>query len=417
MVVTTTATTNNFILPGAADDELFAAIKYLYSLSLDHEPHHDDAYDQHVPGTGAWFLEGEKYNRWKTERNANLACVGQMGSGKTVLSSLIIEDLRETYPNDTAVLFVYNDISRSARQSAHITLVTLFAQALERLPHGQASPAILRSLYRHRQIRPDSVPNKQTIKKDLTSCLGNFDRVFVVVDALDQATDRTYGSEELVKILATLKCTTVITSRLSIPNIGAHYEELQVKASPEALKLLITQTLDNGGTLQELLGSDSKFRDTVSQRVLDEADGIFSVCRCRLDYLRLAQTVADIKSRLEEAPKGLCDLYRRRYAELCEEDSSAVRLIYLLIALKDRRMGARAAMQYLGCSSWRKTRVTGEATGSPADHIRSISDVLSTCRGFLILHRAMFSPRAKGTPASKSEAAHSIDKNRFARPV
>ncbi|KAK7996637.1 putative RPE1-D-ribulose-5-phosphate 3-epimerase [Apiospora arundinis] len=56
-------------------------------------PQHSDYRQKRVPGTGQWLLDSEKYQSWRSTPSQTLFCPGIPGAGKTILTSVVIEDL------------------------------------------------------------------------------------------------------------------------------------------------------------------------------------------------------------------------------------------------------------------------------------------------------------------------------------
>ena len=61
------------------------------------------------PGTGQWFLEGEDFQRWVQADRARLWMNGIPGSGKTILTSTIIEEVEKSLSKERALAYVFYD--------------------------------------------------------------------------------------------------------------------------------------------------------------------------------------------------------------------------------------------------------------------------------------------------------------------
>ena len=67
--------------------------------------------------TGKWYLQGARYEAWKTTGPPYTWLYGSAGSGKTILSAGIIEDLQEYCRDDPArslvvYFFDFNDVDK-----------------------------------------------------------------------------------------------------------------------------------------------------------------------------------------------------------------------------------------------------------------------------------------------------------------
>ncbi|GAW06204.1 hypothetical protein LENED_008107 [Lentinula edodes] len=56
------------------------------------------AADKKFQGTGEWVFDLDEYKKWRSEPSV-LWIQGPAGSGKTVLTTTIQEDVRKVYPN------------------------------------------------------------------------------------------------------------------------------------------------------------------------------------------------------------------------------------------------------------------------------------------------------------------------------
>lgn len=86
------------------------------------------AKDLRHPDTGLWFLQSEQYKDWKEEACTSLWLHGLPGCGKTILSSFIIEDLKQNSTKSTLLYFFF-DFNDSNKQSFEKMLRSLISQA------------------------------------------------------------------------------------------------------------------------------------------------------------------------------------------------------------------------------------------------------------------------------------------------
>jgi Cdc6-like AAA superfamily ATPase len=63
------------------------------------------------PGTGEWFLQSPEFQRWIADEQQTLFCTGRPGSGKSVMTSLVIDTLYDTFQDEPGVgiAFYYCD--------------------------------------------------------------------------------------------------------------------------------------------------------------------------------------------------------------------------------------------------------------------------------------------------------------------
>lgn len=108
------------------------------------------------PGTCLWFLEGDKFKDWKLASRQSLWMHGIPGSGKTVMSSKIIDNLLS---EEMSVLYFFFDTRDSEKQTLDDLLRSLILQLYAQ---GQ-SRNILESLF----VDKFGEGNKRLFSKDL----------------------------------------------------------------------------------------------------------------------------------------------------------------------------------------------------------------------------------------------------------
>jgi hypothetical protein len=225
-------------------------VEFFRSKSIDYRAPHDQALSSYKEGTCSWFLGSDRYLRWKSGATRNLACPGIPGAGKTVMSAVVIEDLK--LDGKALVLYAYNHYSTQQFQTAHLLFLSFLSQLLEAHPIHSDSTAI-GLLYREYSNRPQVPPFYSRVKEILTQEISTFDRSFIVIDALDEfSIAYPHLSVNLVRDLETLGARVLITSRSAIPFTSGCYEECPISASDEDIQSLISSEFQQG-YLPELL--------------------------------------------------------------------------------------------------------------------------------------------------------------------
>lgn len=146
---------------------------------------HNKALRQRHKGSGSWFLQSKAFTEWKTCPNSSLWLHGIPGCGKTILSSIIIENLSETIPPSHTLLYFYFDFNDIEKQSFEYMLRSLINQLYYKLERAQEEVDLLFSSYgKLRQPTPKSLCDLflRSIKQA--------DRALIVIDALDECKNR-----------------------------------------------------------------------------------------------------------------------------------------------------------------------------------------------------------------------------------
>lgn len=58
-------------------------------------------------GAGQWLLDSAEYNRWCDTRGKMLYCHGMPGCGKTVMTSIVIDQLETRFENHAGTFIAY----------------------------------------------------------------------------------------------------------------------------------------------------------------------------------------------------------------------------------------------------------------------------------------------------------------------
>jgi Cdc6-like AAA superfamily ATPase len=134
--------------------------------------------------TGTWLIEEHQYKEWKLHPGSLLCIYGTAGSGKTILSSTIVEDVLSfsgLNMNLAAAYFYFkaDDITKSTSEGM---LRSLLKQLFDR--GKRSSEAMMRMFEEKGQQTP--VSQLLSTFVDITF---EFGHVYIVLDALDECQD------------------------------------------------------------------------------------------------------------------------------------------------------------------------------------------------------------------------------------
>lgn len=165
-------------------------------------------------GTGKWFMNDDRYGQWERVSGSILWCPGIPGAGKSFLSSIVIDRLQTLQKTRTdqkvAVLMIYFAFDDANSQSPDLVLGSLLKQVLQ---YRLEIPQELRTDFR--KHRNDGTrPSHDEIVKALEDALAQFDRIYIVMDALDELLEER-KRRELVESVSGLneKINLLVTSR------------------------------------------------------------------------------------------------------------------------------------------------------------------------------------------------------------
>jgi Cdc6-like AAA superfamily ATPase len=113
-----------------------------------------------------------------------LFCPGIPGAGKTILTSIVIDELTARFSDDPTIgiAYIYCNFRQKDRQKAQDLLASLLKQLSE---ERSSLPESVKSLYdKHEKKR--TRPSLDEISGTLQSVAAAYSRVFIIVDALDE---------------------------------------------------------------------------------------------------------------------------------------------------------------------------------------------------------------------------------------
>ena len=152
--------------------------------TIDYAPQQSDFISRRQAGTGQWLLDSAEFNAWRQTSKQILFCPGIPGAGKSILTSIVVEEINARFENDGSVgiAYLYCDFRRQHEQK----LTDLFASLLKQLLQEQPFlPDSVKTLYlRHKNKR--TRPSFDEISEVLQSVMAEYSRVFIIIDALDE---------------------------------------------------------------------------------------------------------------------------------------------------------------------------------------------------------------------------------------
>ncbi len=121
--------------------------------NIDYAPQQSDYLKRREKGTGQWLLDSMQYQSWREKNNQTLFCPGIPGAGKTILTSIVVEELSVQISNNPTIgiAYIYCNFRRQGEQK----IDDLLASLLKQLAKSQPSlPITVKELYnRHKTER------------------------------------------------------------------------------------------------------------------------------------------------------------------------------------------------------------------------------------------------------------------------
>ncbi|KAL6694397.1 hypothetical protein J3F84DRAFT_43507 [Trichoderma pleuroticola] len=274
---------------------------------------------------------------------------GKAGSGKTIMTSKVIEHLEST--NDSMLAYYYFSFRNKDSQSLRNMKCALLVQILKGLsiPHPDNEnkffiPRAFRSLY---DVHfPSKTPPMEELDSVLIETIDLSEETFLIIDALDEC-DSQFVRGEAITFLASLlgkvksKLHILITSRLEV-DIETKISQVSVPTSSVALHATDVDR-DIRKHLRALMREDDSFKawshalkKRVIEHLVQNADGVFRWADLQIQGLRGKTREIDVNRALKRLPRDLGETYSR---------------ILQRIDLNNYKLEAMAVLRWLTCST------------------------------------------------------------------
>ncbi|KAL1852487.1 hypothetical protein Daus18300_012168 [Diaporthe australafricana] len=123
-----------------------------------------------------------RYSAWKIDRGSFLWLYGIPGCSKTILSSTVIENLKQSEPSSTSLLYHYFDFADGEKQNLGKAVRSLLGQIYNKKPDVRE---YLDSLYASCD-NGNRQPSDDALRKAVQSMIQHTGEVWIVLDALDE---------------------------------------------------------------------------------------------------------------------------------------------------------------------------------------------------------------------------------------
>ncbi|KAI9450825.1 hypothetical protein BJY52DRAFT_1419406 [Lactarius psammicola] len=305
----------------------------------------------HHEGTAAWCTKGNTLADWKASGSL-LWIHGKPGSGKTILSSVIIQDIKSmSIAGPAFFAYFYFDFKDTAKQDSRALLSSLLVQLSDQ---SDIFCDALLSLYSAHK-RGSEQPTNDSLSQCLKYMLATEGQVpiYLILDALDECPN---GSglppprEKLLDLVDDLVKLRHPTLRLCITS----RPEFDIRTALQPLATQQVSLHDESGQIQDIsdyiinvVHSDRKMKrwrdeekDVVIKELAKKADGMFRWVYCQLEVLRHCFPT-NVRRVLEELPKSLDETYERILKEINNANREhSYRLLQCLMCWKCQRLRA-----------------------------------------------------------------------------
>ncbi|KAJ6563653.1 ankyrin repeat-containing domain protein [Mycena vulgaris] len=339
-----------------------------------------DIFGTRQPGTGGWLLEDDLFKEWKWGVGKILWCPGMPGAGKTVLASIVVDNLRATLDSqNTGVAVLYLNHKETETQSPSNLLAGVWRQlVLEKL----ISSAVHGIYEKHRE--PRTRPSLDEIDTILCSIVSQYSDVFIIVDALDE-----YPEEKrdiLLRRLSSLGPTVnlMLTSRphVQIDHVvgDADIETLNIRAAEDDIRQYLEAQIVKSSRLSKHIKNSPGLREEIERRIVGRSEGMFLLAKLHIDSLTTKHTVKAVREALANLPIDLNSTYdevMERINRQSEDDRNIARLALCWISNAKRLLHIFELREALA--------VEEGTTKLDPDNLLDTDTILSVCAGLVII--------------------------------
>ncbi|CAD0098231.1 unnamed protein product [Aureobasidium mustum] len=254
--------------------------------------------------TGEWLLRSTEFRRWLETTKQILFCTGKPGAGKTVMTSMVIDDLQRKFQgrSDIGIAYIYCNFEQHDEQRTDRLLAGLLKQLVQRIP---VTPQCVEDLYHDSKEHKQNGPLAQELVNPIVTAISSFKKTFIILDALDEC--QSSSNSMLLKALFDIHHQTAanifVTSR-RVSHIERAFVDcvsIDIRARPEDLTEYIDARLEE---LQEFVQDRPDLQNSVRDTIINAADGVFLFARIQMDQLRDCLTPNSLKSSLQGIPSG-----------------------------------------------------------------------------------------------------------------
>jgi ankyrin repeat protein len=285
------------------DQERQAIIDWI--AAVDYAPRFSDFIGRRQEGTGNWLLDSKEFEVWIDGSGQKMFCPGMPGAGKTMITTIVLQHLFDTYQMDptVGVAYVYCDARRQHEQKPVDLLLSLLKQVVQ---EQDAIPDAVENMYiRHKRKR--TRPTFDETLSVLQIVAEDFERFYIVVDALDECqvsdSDRSRFLTAVFKLQEHVEGNLFATSRF-IPSIQSFFEDavsVEIRASSEDVVKYIDGHM---AELPAFVSRNKGLQAEIKETIVKAVDGMFLLARLHVSSLAGKRSPKALKAALGNLPTG-----------------------------------------------------------------------------------------------------------------
>ncbi|KAJ7274616.1 ankyrin repeat-containing domain protein [Mycena rebaudengoi] len=279
---------------------------------------HTRSYNLRHESTCLWLLQDERFMHWQDHPGELLWIEGSSGTGKTILSSTVIEQLFQDRAahdrqNCTAIAYFYFDFGDSSKQFIENAIRRLILQISAQCPNPNKT-----LLHHYQTYNGQKDLTRQQLLTLLKTLLGELGRTYLVLDALDECRPEDHHIlvdfvqtvlswvEVHLHIVVTSQARTIFTKKfISLERYSQIV--LQEEMTSRDIRLYISSQL----ALRSELEHWKSKSDLLVPFILKKSAGMFRLAACLLIELSRCFWQEEWEQTLTQLPNDLFGIYDR----------------------------------------------------------------------------------------------------------
>ncbi|VUC26885.1 unnamed protein product [Clonostachys rosea] len=365
------------------DDHMIMVYAWVYppnsSVNL------DSAREKRHRGTGKWILNNPTFEQWVQKTRRHIWVNGISGSGKTVLSAAVFDYLKEELPDHTIIYFFFDFTSDDMQNVSNLVASLIFQLFVE---SPEARKVLDKEFTNHKNgFQKPSASKLSQILAEMIRASGN---VFIVIDALDECTERMNLLDWLKTNL--LKDDYPDVSVLLTGRPGAEFENHLRPAIGNENCIPINVEMVNRDIwfyVMDLMRTDTCFLrweahpdvlEKIQNAIIEKSDGMFRLAACQLEMIRQSLDLTEVEEHLSSLPQTLHTMYDRILTRIPKQrKEKAMRLLHFLVYTK-RPLSLDEAVDLVAINL-----KTGGGSFEEKRRMPNAKDIISICPDFVSL--------------------------------
>ena len=246
---------------------------------VDSKAKHEACVDICEPKTGQWLFRTDEFRDWTLSRSAALWLHAKPGAGKTILASTIVTYLQQHHlTSDTLIAYYFFDYKDVKTQSP----IKMFQNLIAELCRQSQDVLEYMSSLSKKYQEFNSTYSTTLMRQIFLDCVSQtkVKQIYIVVDALDECTERIPLLEQLHLVInAGCQTKLLLTSReeYDLKKSLNHLPQLALSPTENAadITLYTEHQLERMITSGELRFRNPVLRNEIRDTIAAKADGMY----------------------------------------------------------------------------------------------------------------------------------------------